>query len=96
LLERLGARVSWQQKDQTLVAVLNVAGAPRRILLSAAPGRAAQAEIGGRRYALATPVRLADNALMVPLAFCREALELRVRWQKETSRVEMFTPISPA
>jgi len=96
LLERLGARVSWQSRDQTLVAVLNIAGAPRRILLCATPGRAAQAEVGGRRIALATPVRLADNAIMVPLAFCREALELRVQWQKETSRVEMFTPITPA
>jgi hypothetical protein len=42
------------------------------------------------------PVRQADNAIMVPLEFCTQALNLRVNWYSGKRRVEMFTPITPA
>lgn len=96
LLERLGAHISWQPKSGVMVAQLSIAGAPRRIVLSARNSTAVQAEIAGQHLALTTPVRLAENTIMVPLSFCQDALDLRVRWQKDTRRVEMFTPIAPA
>lgn len=96
LLERLGAHISYQPKSGVMVAQLSVAGAPRRIVLSARNTTAVQAAMAGQRQALTSPVRLSENAIMVPLSFCQDALDLRVRWQKETRRVEMFTPIAPA
>ena len=86
---------------KTLRAELNVAGATRRITLT--PGDPARlrpgmayAEIDGRFYALRMPVRQADNAIMVPLEFCTQALNLRVNYQRSQRRVDMFTPITPA
>jgi hypothetical protein len=97
LLERLGARVRWEARSKTLTADLNVAGGTRRILLSAnSSGGSAYAEVNGRRMALQMPVRLTENAIMVPLTFCTEALNLRATWQKESRRVELYTPITPA
>jgi hypothetical protein len=97
LLEKLGARLQWQASQRTLVADIQVSGGNRRILLRAGqPEGQAQAHIAGRRLQLQAPVRQTDNALMVPLSFCMEALDLRVSWQPENRRVEMYTPISPA
>lgn len=103
LLERLGARMKYEARSNTLVAELNIAGGTRRIRLSPSSGTPARgdsgkayAEIDGHRFALQMPVRQADNAIMVPLQFCTQALNLRVNWHSGKRRVEMFTPITPA
>jgi hypothetical protein len=93
--------VRYETASKTLRAELNIAGATRRITLTAAdaarsrPGMA-HAEIDGHHFALRMPVRQADNAIMVPLEFCTQALNLRVNWHRNQRRVEMFTPITPA
>jgi hypothetical protein len=103
LLQRLGARLKYEAGSKTLVAELNIAGGTRRIRLSPSGGTPARtdsgkayAEIDGHRFALQMPVRQADNAMMVPLEFCTQALNLRVTWHSGKRRVEMFTPITPA
>lgn len=100
LLERLGARVHWEAASHTLVADLNMAGGMRRITLCPDAGRpgegAAFADIDGRHMQLQMPVRQVDNTLMVPLAFCVQALNLRTAWRKENRRLELWTPIAPA
>ena len=95
LLEKLGARLRWQESNQTLVADLETAGGVRRLVLKAGESGARLA-IDGRDLAVKSPVRQADNALMVPIAFCAEALDLRVSYQPKQRRVELFTAISPA
>jgi len=95
LLEKLGARLQWLALDRTLVADLRIAGGVRRLMLSAGQD-GARANIDGRQLQVKSPVRLADNALMVPLSFCEQALDLRVSWRPEARRVEMFTTIYPA
>jgi hypothetical protein len=103
LLERLGARLKYEAGSKTLVADLSIAGGTRRIRLSPGGGTSersnsgkAYAEIDGHRFTLQMPVRQADNAIMVPLEFCTQALNLRVTWHSGKRRVEMFTPITPA
>lgn len=103
LLERLGARMKYEAHSKTLVAELNIAGGTRRIRLSPGNGTPARsdsgkayAEIDGHQFALQMPVRQTDNAIMVPLEFCTQALNLRVNWHVGKRRVEMFTPITPA
>ena len=95
LLEKLGARLQWRATDRTLVADLKIAGGARRLMLTAGQN-GARAHIDGRQLEVQSPVRQADNALMVPLSFCQQALDLRVWWQPEVRRVEMFTTIYPA
>ena len=95
LLEKLGARLRWQESNQTLVADLEIAGGVRRLVLKAGES-GARTYIDGRDLAVKSPVRQTDNALMVPIAFCAEALDLRVSYQPQQRRVELFTAISPA
>jgi hypothetical protein len=95
LLEKLGAQLSWHAGQRTLIADLQMAGGVRRLTLTAGQN-GARAQIDGRQLEMQSPVRQADNALMVPLAFCEQALDLRVSWRPEARRVEMFTTIYPA
>lgn len=95
LLEKLGAQLQWQASNRTLIADLRIAGGVRRLMLTAGQN-GARANIDGRQLEVQAPVRQADNALMVPLAFCEQALDLRVSWRPEARRVEMFTTIYPA
>lgn len=95
LLEKLGAQLKWHAGKRTLVADLKMAGGARRLTLTAGQN-GARAQIDGRQLQVQSPVRQADNALMVPLSFCEQALDLRVSWRPEARRVEMFTTIYPA
>ncbi|HEX8550120.1 MAG TPA: stalk domain-containing protein [Abditibacteriaceae bacterium] len=94
LLQKLGAQLHWREAKQTLVADLRIAGGVRRLELTAGED-GTRARIDGRQIALKSPVRQADNALMVPISFCAQALDLRVSYQPQQRRVELFTPISP-
>lgn len=96
LLQRLGARMRWEPGSKTLLAELDTADGKRRIAVSTGRGAgredgAAYTEVGGQQLQLPVPVRLADNAIMVPLSFCTQALNMRVAWRKQNRRVELFT-----
>jgi hypothetical protein len=98
LLERLGAQVRVEKRGQTLRAELDVSGVPRRIVMKSEGATRAvttYAVVRGHSSRLNVPVRRSGNGFLVPLDFCRQALNLSVRWPAGTRRVDLFTSINP-
>ena len=97
LLERLGARVRLERSGAALRADLDVAGVPHRIVMRVEGKSVATfATVRGRSARLDIPVRRSGSGFFVPLDFCRQALNLNVRWPSGARRVDLFTSISPS
>ena len=97
LLERLGARVRLEKSGALMRAELDVAGVRHRIVMRAEGKNVATfATVRGHSARLDIPVRRSASGFFVPLDFCRQALNLNVRWPSGARRVDLFTSISPS
>lgn len=97
LLERLGARVRLEESGALMRAELDVAGVRHRIVMRTEGKTVVTfATVRGRSARLDIPVRRSGSGFFVPLDFCRQALNLNVRWPSGARRVDLFTSISPS
>lgn len=83
VLEKLGARVFWDEPTRTMIAQRN-----RTEIRFPAIGHAT---INGDRVLLDTPAFLVDGRVMVPLRFLAENLGARVAWDRREREVTIFS-----
>jgi hypothetical protein len=85
VLEKMGARVGWDQPTQTVTA-------DRGHMALTLPIGSHTAQVNGREVRLDVPAMVVDGSTMVPLRFVSEALGADVGWSDATETVSIVVP----